>query len=62
MSYTPKSREWWELETIWIERESKKEIRMAAFNKYCTMQATFAKKDGFQDLATRIRKANKGAQ
>lgn len=55
----PDTREWWETETVFIEDETKKPYSMGAFHNYCDMQARFAKKDGFPDLAARILAAKK---
>jgi hypothetical protein len=54
---TPNSREWWEKEVGFIEEESAKSYRMGSFDSYCGMQHNFAIKDGFPELADRIKKA-----
>ena len=56
-SRKPESREWWEEETQFIESESRKRFRMGSFDFYCGMQYNFAIKDGFPELAERIKKA-----
>ena len=58
-SRKPYPREWWEEETQFIESESRKRFRMGEFSSYCCMQARFADKDGFSDLAERIRTAER---
>lgn len=55
----PATRAWWEEETAWIEKEGQKRYPMGAFPQYCDMQAHFAEKDGFPDLAARILAAKK---
>jgi len=50
----PSSRAWWEEETRFIEEEAKKPYPMGEFRSYRVMQAKFAEKDGFVDLAARI--------
>lgn len=55
----PKPRSWWEEETLFIEQESRKRYPMQAFYSYCGMQAMFADRDGFPDLAARILTARK---
>ena len=57
----PKSREWWEEETHFIERESKSAVRMGGYASYCHMQQKFCREDGFDDLADRICAALKEA-
>lgn len=56
---TPNSQEWWEKETAFIEMQSVSWIRMGEFSSYCSMQARFADKDGFPELAERIRQAER---
>ena len=62
-SRIPKSEEWWETETRFIENESKKDYyRMGGFQTYCDMQARFAKLDGFTPKADRILNAKERAK
>lgn len=55
----PEDREYWESETEFCESEAISERPMGMFESYCSMQANFCKKDGFEDLAQRIAKAGK---
>ena len=61
MSRNPESREYWLEETAFIENQWALDTkdRMDAFPAYVKMQASFARKDGFPDLALRIEKRPK---
>ena len=58
----PSTREWWEEETAFIEREGKSKYPMGGFASYCLMQARFAKEDSFIDLEERILQARKNKE
>ena len=53
---------WWEDEVTWIEMQANNTNRIKSFNSYCEMQIKFAERDGFPDLAKRIKEAKDKAQ
>lgn len=52
----PESREHWLTEVEFIEAQARTPYpdRMASFETYCRMQASFAAKDGYTEIAARI--------
>ncbi len=53
----PHSDTWWQSEVEFIEVEAEKPKKMDMFQEYCQMQAKFAARDGYPELAARIETA-----